>query len=196
MIKSYNKAMKKDLGVKPYLFPMPVLMIATYGDNDVVDVMNMAWGGICSDNMIALNISEGHKTSENIRKRGAFSVSVADVSHMLEADYFGMVSGNNVADKFEKSGLHATKSTKVDAPIVQEFLLTLECKLIEAGNVQSGFRVLGEIVNTIADESIIDDEGNVDLSKIHAFAFDQAAKNYYAIGEKLETAGFSLSKFK
>ena len=68
--------MKKDLGVKPYLFPMPVLMIATYGDNDTVDVMNMAWGGICAENMVSLNISEGHKTSENIKKRGAFTLSI------------------------------------------------------------------------------------------------------------------------
>ena len=196
MIKSYNEKMKKDLGVKPYLFPMPVLMIATYGENDVVDVMNMAWGGICSDKMVALNISVGHKTTKNIKKRGAFTVSVADASHMLEADYFGMVSGNDAADKFERTGLTAMKSTRVDAPIIQEFLLTLECKVVEAVNTSYGFRVLGEIVNTIADESIIDDKGNVVPSKINAFVFDQATKNYYATGEKLETAGFSLSKFK
>ena len=65
--------MKKELGVHPYLFPMPVLMIATYGDDNVVDVMNMAWGGICAENMVSLNIDEDHKTSENIKKRGAFT---------------------------------------------------------------------------------------------------------------------------
>ena len=122
--------MKKELGVHPYLFPMPVLMIATYGDDNVVDVMNMAWGGICAENMVSLNIDEDHKTSENIKKRGAFTLSIADIPHIEAADFFGIASGNKMPDKFERSGLSAVKSEKVDAPIVQEFPLTLECKVI------------------------------------------------------------------
>ena len=100
---------------------MPVLMISTYGDNDVVDVMNMAWGGICADNMVSLNISEDHKTSENIKKRGAFTLSIADLPHIEAADFFGIASGNKMPDKFERSGLTAVKSQKVDAPVVEEF---------------------------------------------------------------------------
>lgn len=119
--------MKKDLGVKPFLFPMPVLMIATYGENDKVDVMNMAWGGICAENMVSLNIGEDHKTSENIKKKGCFTLSIADIPHLAEADFFGIASGNNMEDKFERSGLTAVKSEKVDAPVVEEFPLTLEC---------------------------------------------------------------------
>ena len=101
--------MKKDLGVNPYLFPMPVLMIATYGEDGVVDVMNMAWGGICAENMVSLNISEGHKTSENIKKRGAFTLSIADIPHIKEADFLGTASGNTMPDKFARSGLTAVK---------------------------------------------------------------------------------------
>lgn len=126
--------MKKELGVHPYLFPMPVLMIATYGDDDTVDVMNMAWGGICAENMVSLNIDEGHKTSENIKKRGAFTLSIADIPHIEAADFFGIASGNKMANKFERSGLTAVKSEKVDAPIVQEFPLTLECTLPHAAH--------------------------------------------------------------
>ena len=117
--------MKKDLGVNPYLFPMPVLMIATYGEDGVVDVMNMAWGGICAENMVSLNISEGHKTSENIKKRGAFTLSIADIPHIKEADFLGTASGNTMPDKFARSGLTAVKSEKVDAPVIQEFPITL-----------------------------------------------------------------------
>lgn len=102
--------MKKELGVNPYLFPMPMLMIATYGDNEVVDVMNMAWGGICAENMVSLNIGENHKTSENIiKKRGAFTLSIADIPHIEAADFFDIASGNNMTDKFERSGLTAVK---------------------------------------------------------------------------------------
>ena len=141
--------MKKDLGVKPYLFPMPVLMIATYGENDKVDVMNMAWGGICDNNKVALNITESHKTSKNIKERGAFTISIADIDHLEESDFFGTASGNTMEDKFERTGMTAVKSSRVDAPIIEEYPITLECKVIKIQNDELGFRVIGEIVNVI-----------------------------------------------
>ena len=187
--------MLKDLGVKPYLFPMPVLMITTYGDDDKVDVMNMAWGGICAQNMVALNIDEDHKTSENIKKRGAFTLSIADVDHIEEADFFGIATGNKMEDKFERTGLHADKSTRVDAPIVQEFAVTLECKVVECQNTAYGFRVLGEIVNVVAEESVLDENGKVNPTKLNAFVFDQFQNGYYKIGEKVGQAWKSGEKF-
>ena len=180
--------MKKDLGVKPYLFPMPVLMIATYGDKGEVDVMNMAWGGICAENMVSLNIDEDHKTSENIKKRGAFTLSIADIPHMEAADFFGIASGNKMANKFERSGLTAVKSEKVDAPIVQEFPLTLECKVVEDKMEVYGHHVIGEIVGVLADESVLDEKDKVDVTKLNAFVFDQFRNGYYAIGEKVGQA--------
>ena len=92
--------MLKDLGVKPYTFPMPVLMISTYNEDGTVDVMNMAWGGVCAENMVALNIDEDHKTSENIKRTGAFTLSIADVDHIEEADFFGIATGNKMKNKF------------------------------------------------------------------------------------------------
>lgn len=180
--------MKKDLGVKPYLFPMPVLMIATYGDDGTVDVMNMAWGGICAENMVSLNIDTGHKTAKNIKKRGAFTLSIADVPHIQAADFFGIASGNKMEDKFARSGLTAVKSEKVDAPVVQEFPLTLECKVVEDKMEVYGHHVLGEIVGVLADESVLDETGKVDASKLNAFVFDQFRSGYYAIGEKVGQA--------
>ena len=180
--------MKKDLGVKPYLFPMPVLMIATYGDDGTVDVMNMAWGGICAENMVSLNIDADHKTAKNIKKRGAFTLSIADVPHIQAADFFGIASGNKMEDKFARSGLTAVKSEKVDAPVVQEFPLTLECKVVEDKMEVYGHHVLGEIVGVLADESALDETGKVDASKLNAFVFDQFRSGYYAIGEKVGQA--------
>lgn len=180
--------MKKDLGVSPALFPMPVLMIATYGEGDVVDVMNMAWGGICAENMVSLNISASHKTSENIKKRGAFTLSIADIPHIEAADFFGIASGNKMDDKFARSGLTAVKSEKVDAPVVQEFPLTLECKVVEDKEEIYGHHVLGEIVGVLADESVLDAKGKVDPTKLNAFVFDPYQSGYYAIGEKVGQA--------
>ena len=187
--------MKKDLGVHPYLFPMPVLMIATYGENDKVDVMNMAWGGICDNNKVALNITETHKTSENIKKRGAFTISVADIDHLEESDFFGIASGNTMEDKFERTGMKAVKSTRVDAPIIEEYPITLECKVIKIQNDEFGFRVIGEIVNVIADEKILDEKNKVDPSKLNAFVFDQFQNGYYKIGEKVGQAWNSGKKY-
>ena len=180
--------MKKELGVKPYLFPMPVLMIATYGEGDVVNVMNMAWGGICSENMVALNIYENHKTAQNIKERMAFTLSIADVDHIREADFFGIASGNKIPDKFERSGLHAVRSTKVDAPVVEEFPVTLECKVVKIQNDEFGFRVIGEILNVLADEKVLNEKGQIDPAKVNAFVFDQFQHGYYAIGEKVGQA--------
>ena len=188
--------MKKDLGVKPYVFPMPVLMIATYDEEEKVDVMNMAWGGICDDNMVALNISEGHQTADNIKKRGAFTLSIADIDHLEESDYFGTVSGRNVEDKFECTGMHAIKSARVDAPIILDYPLALECKVVELEHTANGgFRVLGEILNVIVDSKVLDENGNVDPTKLNAFVFDQFQNGYYKIGEKVGDAWKSGRKF-
>lgn len=187
--------MKKDLGVKPYTFPMPVLMIATYGKDDKVDVMNMAWGGVCANNMVALNIDEDHKTTENIKERMAFTLSVADIDHLEESDFFGIASGNKMEDKFERTGMHAVKSDKVDAPVIEEYPLTLECKVAALEHTVYGFRVLGEIVNVLADEKVLDENGKVDPTKLNAFVFDQVRNGYYKVGEKVGQAWKSGTKF-
>ena len=186
--------MKKSFGVKPYLYPMPVLMIATYDEAGVVDVMNMAWGGICDNNKVALNITESHKTAANIKAKGAFTISIADVEHLTEADYFGIVSGNKVANKFEQSGLHANKSENVDAPVIEEFPVVLECKVVEIHKEPGSFRVVGEIVNTLVDEKVLDAEGKVNPTKVNAFAFDPFQNGYYRIGEKVGQAWESGKK--
>ena len=183
-----NSSVKKELGIHPFLFPMPVLMIATYCEDGKVDVMNMAWGGICAENMVSMNLDEGHKTASNLKAKKAFTLSVADIPHIKEADFFGIASGNTMVDKFERSGLTAVKSAKVDAPIIAEFPLTLECKVVQIKNEIFGFHVVGEIVGVLADENILDEKGKVDPVKLNAFVFDQFKNGYYAIGEKIGQA--------
>lgn len=180
--------MMKDLGVRPYVFPMPVGMIATYNEDGSIDVMNMAWGGICSEDLVALNLDEGHKTSENIKRTKAFTLSIPDVAHVVEADYFGIASGNDTPDKFQRSGLTAVRSTRVDAPVVKEFPLTLECEVAEIQHGIEGFRVVGRIKNVLADESILDQDGNVDPVKLDPIMYDTFQQGYYAVGRKVGQA--------
>ena len=189
--------MKKDLGSLPALFPMPVLMIGTYDENGVVNVMNAAWGQICDTDKIIMSLTETHKTVANIKLNKAFTVALADVKHLDVADYFGIVSGNRVPDKFEKSGYHATKSENVNAPIIDEFPLVMECELAEIIDSDSIYGVVGKIINVKANEEILSDNGKVDVTKLDAAMFDQFQNGYYAVGEKVGQAwniGVSLTK--
>lgn len=186
----------KSFGVQPYLFPMPVLMIATYSENDQVNMMNMAWGGICGENKVALNISAGHKTAQNLKSRGAFTISVADVAHMEAADYLGTASGNQVPDKFARTGLTAVKSELVDAPVVTDFPVTLECKVASMTEQDGDLHVVGEIVNALAREDVLTND-KVDPAKVNALIFDQFQAGYYSIGQKVGQAweaGLGLMK--
>ena len=177
----------KSFGVQPYLFPMPVLMIATYSENDQVNMMNMAWGGICGENKVALNISAGHKTAQNLKARGAFTISVADVAHMEAADYLGTASGNQVPDKFARTCLTAVKSELVDAPVVTDFPVTLECKVASMTEQDGDLHVVGEIVNALAREDVLTND-KVDPAKVNALIFDQFQAGYYSIGQKVGQA--------
>ena len=176
--------MKKDLGILQAVYPMPVLMIATYDEEGKVDVMNAAWGNICASDKIALFISEPHKTTKNIRKVKAFTVSIADAKHMDVADFFGIASGNTMEDKFERTGYTAIKSEKVNAPIIDEFPLVMECELAEIIETDNLHAVVGKIVNVAADEEVLDENGKVDPAKLNAIAFDNFQSGYYQMGEK------------
>ena len=187
--------MKKDLGVVQAVYPMPVLIVAAYDEDGKVNAMNAAWGMICNSDRIALFIDEDHKTTQNILKTKAFTVSLADRAHMDAADFFGIASGNKMEDKFERTGMHAVKSDKVDAPVIEEYPLTLECKVVALENTVYGFRVLGEIVNVLADEKVLDEKGRVDPTRLNAFIFDQCQSGYYKVGEKVGQAWKSGTRF-
>ncbi len=180
--------MKKDLGVMTAVFPMPVLMIGTYDENGKVDVMNAAWGQICDEDKIFLSIDEGHKTYANFKVSKAFTVALADKAHVAVADYFGIASGNRTADKFERTGCRAVKSDKVNAPIIEEFPLVMECELLEFVKTDHVSGVVGKIVNVKAEESALDESGKVDPKKLNALCFDTFQHGYYAIGEQVAKA--------
>ena len=134
--------MKKNIKTTEAIFPMPVLMIATYNEDGTIDVMNAAWGTMLERNQVILNLTESHKTVKNIRNRRAFTVSIANAKNVVVADYFGVVSGNNTKEKFENSGLTAVKSTNVDAPIINEFPICLECELLDD---ESDWGIVGKV---------------------------------------------------
>lgn len=188
--------MRKNIKNTEAIFPMPVLMVATYNEDGSIDVMNAAWGTMLSRNQVILNLTETHKTVKNIKERKAFTVSIADSKHVVEADYFGVVSGNNTPNKFENTGLSVTKSEHVDAPIINEFPICFECKFIEYQNDEYGAGVIGKVVNVTADESVMN-EDKIDIAKVNAIAFDPYTHGYYKVTERVGEAfkdGLQLKK--
>lgn len=188
--------MRKKLNITEGIFPMPVLMIATYNEDGSVNVMNAAWGTMQERDHVALNLTETHKTVKNIKARGAFTVSIADAAHVLEADYLGVVSGNRVTNKFENSGLTASKAEIVDAPVINEFPLCLECEFVEYQNGEYGCGVIGKVVNVTADESVMVGD-KIDISLVNAIAFDPYTHGYYKVTERVGNAfkdGLQLKK--
>lgn len=180
--------MKKNIGVVPAVYPMPVLMVAAYDANGKVNVMNVAWGQICDMDKIILFIGEGKKTWLNIRESNAFTVALADEAHVDVADYFGIASGNKINDKFERTGYHAVKSDKVNAPITEEFPVVMECELLDFLVIEHVSGIVGKIVNVKAEEDVLSENGKVDPEKLHALMFDQFQNGYYSTGEKVATA--------
>lgn len=178
--------MRKNFGAKSYLYPQPVFIIASYDEGGVANAMNAAWGGLSNSSEISMCLSAGHKTMSNILARGAFTVSMATAAHVVACDYVGVVSGNDVPDKLEKAGWHTTKSAFVDAPLIDELPMALECKLISY-DAQSG-RLVGEIINVSADESILDENGKIDPAKLEPITFDAANNAYLKLGNKVGNA--------
>ena len=177
--------MRKNFGVKPWVYPMPVFIVAAYDGNGKPCCMNAAWGGIYEENQIMLCLAEGHKTTKNIKESKAFTVSVATAEYMLEADYVGLVSGNKTPDKMEKAGFTTVKSELVNAPIIEQLPMTVECKLIKFN--EDGI-CIGEIVNVSADEKILGEDGRIDPAKLDPIAFDPVHHAYSRLGERIGTA--------
>ena len=178
--------MRKNFGAKPLCYPQPVFILAAYDENGVPNAMNAAWGGISEEEEISICVSPEHKTTANLLARKAFTVSMATADQVEACDYVGIVSGNKVPDKFARAGFHATKSSVVDAPLIDELPMAMECELISYD--PESCRLVGRIVNVSADESVLNKKGKVDPAKLRPITFDPMNNAYLALGEKVGNA--------
>ncbi len=178
--------MRKNFGAKAWTYPQPVFIIATYDEQGVPNAMNAAWGGIDYDDQINLCLSADHKTVKNLLSTRAFTVSMATAEQMVACDYVGIASGNSVPDKFARAGFHATKAEFVNAPLIDELPMAVECELISYNPEMC--HLVGRIVNVSADESILDEKGKIDPSKLRPITFDPIHNSYLVIGEKVGNA--------
>ncbi len=186
--------MRKNFGAKPWTYPQPVFILAAYDENGTPNAMNAAWGGISEDKELSMCISEGHKTTANILARKTFTVSMATADQMVACDYVGIESGNKVTDKVVKAGWHTTKSEFVDAPLIDELPMAVECRLVSYD--PESCRLVGEIVNVSADESVLDEDGKIDPDKLRPITFDPIHNAYRVLGEKVGNAFKDGAKLK
>ena len=177
--------MRKNFGSKSWFYPLPVLIIATYNEDGTANAMNAAWGGLYDGDKVVLCLSGGHKTTSNIKAKGAFTVSFADAEHVVAADYVGMASANTEPEKMEKAGFHAVKSEYVNAPLIDELPVAMECRLLK---INEDGNIIGQIVNVSADERVLAADGTIDLEKFHPISFEPAHNAYHVLGQKVGNA--------
>ena len=178
--------MRKNFGAKPFVYPQPVFIIGTYNADGTPNAMNAAWGGISEVKEITICVDSSHKTAENFVQRGAFTVSMATVDTLVACDYVGIASGNDTPDKIAKTGWHAVKSEFVDAPYFEELPMTLECRVISYDT--DSCRLVGEIVNVSIDESVLNEDGKMDIYKLQPITVETMNNGYYSVGEKVGDA--------
>ena len=173
--------MRKNFGAKPMCYSMPVYIIGTYNADGTPNAMNAAWGGISEETEISICVDSAHKTAENILARKAFTVSMATAQYVTACDYMGIVSGKKEPDKFAKAGFHATKSEFVDAPLIDELPMALECELISYD--PETCRLVGRIINVCADERVLGENGKVDVARLRPITYDPMRHHYLVLGE-------------
>lgn len=185
--------MKKNFGKKTFLYPMPVLIIATYDKDGNPNAMNAAWGGIHDTNQIAICISPEHKTAKNLLETKAFTINIADVNHICECDYLGIVSGNEILEKLKNCNFSVSKSEFVNAPIINELPMALECELVSFDE-KTGCTV-ANIINVCAEEDVLTD-GKIDVKKVNPITYDPVAHHYYSLGDLVGQAFSDGKKIK
>lgn len=178
--------MRKNFGVKTWLYPMPVFIVAAYDIDGTPNAMNAVWGGIHTDDMIGICLADDHKTTKNILETKAFTVSVATVNQVTACDYVGIVSGNKEPDKFEKAGFTAIKSEFVNAPIIEQLPMCLECELVSYD--EESCYMVGKIVNVSVDENVINENNKIDVQKLQPITYDPCNRDYIALGNKVGNA--------
>ena len=185
--------MRTNFGAKPWFYPLPVLIVGTYNPDGTADAMNAAWGGLYDAGKVVLCLSKDHRTTANILARKDFTISFADAAHTVSADYVGMVSGNSEPAKMQKAGFHTSRASTVDAPLIDELPVALECRLLK---VNEDGNIIGQILNVSVDDTILNGEGQIDPELFHPISFDPANNIYRALGEKTGNAFWDGGRLK
>lgn len=183
--------MKVNLKNHTMMYPAPAVVASAYDENGRADACTLAFATMCSHHppavMIAINSTLKRKTLKSILQMQEFCIGFGSVEHLAEVDYLGIESGYN-EDKLAKINFTPVKGEKVNAPIIDEFKVSLECRVMHVAEVGSHTQITGEIVNVQADESVIDEKGKIIFEKVNPIAYDDISHSYYEMGDKIADA--------
>ena len=191
--------MKVNVKNHTMMYPAPAVVVSAYDENGNADACTLAFATMCSHHppavMIAINSTLKRKTLKSIYHTKEFCLAFPSVEHMAEVDYLGIESGYN-ADKLEKINFHHKKAEKVNAPIIEEFKVSLECKVMHIAEVGSHTQITGEIVNVQVEEDVLDEKNKINFKLLDPLAYDDITHSYYKTGEKISDAFKAGLKFK
>ena len=178
----------KSFGQKSWMLPQPALIIGTYDKEGKPNAMNAAWAGQWDAKEIMISMG-AHSTTENLNNCPDFTVAFATQATMVAADFVGIVSAKNDADKMAKTGWKYEKSENVNAPVFTDFPMTLECRIKEKIDESSeGYYIVAEIVNILVDEKYLAEDGKPDVEKLQLITYDPVHHGYIALGQRVGNA--------
>ena len=191
--------MKVNLKPRAMMYPSPAVVASAYDEDGNADCCTLAFATMCSHHppaiMIAINSTLKRKTLKSILYSKEFCVGFPDISQVSEADYMGIASGYDT-DKIEDVGYTTKKAELVNAPIINEFKASAECRTMNVVNIGSHTQITGEIVNIQADEEILNDKKKIDFDLLNPIAWDDVSHSYYSMGEKIADGFKTGLKFK
>jgi flavin reductase (DIM6/NTAB) family NADH-FMN oxidoreductase RutF len=181
--------MKKSLGAGTFALPSPVWVVGTYDIAGKPNLMTAAWGGICNSRPPSIYVSLRKATYShgNIIARRAYTVSIPSERYVKEADWIGIATGREL-DKFATAKLTPVKGSTVDAPYVEEFPVALECRVREIFELGLHTQFVGEVMDVIAEEGVLNEKGAIDIEKVRPIIFTANAGTYHGVGKKLQDA--------
>ena len=191
--------MKVNVKNHTMMYPAPAVVASAYGEEGRADACTLAFATMCSHRppavMIAINSTLKRKTLKSILHSKEFCLAFPSVEHVGEVDYLGIESGYR-QDKLAKIGFSHQKGEKVNAPIINEFSVSLECRVMHIAEVGSHTQITGEIVNVQADEDVVDENGKIIFEKVNPIVWDDITHSYYETGGKIAD-GFNVGlKFR
>lgn len=182
--------MKKTVMAKrTVLFTHPVFIIGSYDAADRPNIMAVSWGGICCSEppCVAISLRKATYTYHNIMAHKAFTLNIPSEQNAAEADYVGVYSGRD-EDKFKSTGLTPVDAQVVHAPYIKEFPMALLCSVKHVIEIGLHTQFIGEIIESIADENVLNAKGQPDINLIKPFIYNSVDRGYYGIGEKVQNA--------
>lgn len=174
------------------LYPVPVVMVSC-GTEEKANIITVAWTGTINSDpaMTYVSIRPSRQSFDIIRESGEFVINLVTKDLAYACDFCGVKSGRDL-DKFKEMKLTAKKGEQVNAPIIYESPVNIECKVREILPLGSHHMFLAEVVSVSVSDEYLDETGKFHFNDTDPVCYSHGA--YFTLGEQLGTFGYSVKK--